>query len=110
MTSDARTQRLIDEFEDGATWHGDHSIRHGLARVLRHLIDTEASINDEGSWYAVSATTLWDLAEALEAPTLVDRALDGDATAARQFLYEAGFTDKQGHWLPQYQPPQETHD
>jgi hypothetical protein len=28
----------------------------------------------------------------------------GDATAAKQFLHEAGFTDKQGQWLPQYQP------
>lgn len=24
--------------------------------------------------------------------------------AAKQFLHEAGFTDKQGQWLPQYQP------
>lgn len=110
MTSDARTQRLIDEFHDGATWHGGHSIRHGLARVLHHLTDTEARWSDDGSWYGVPARTLEELAEALEAPTLLDRALAGDATAARQFLFNAGFTDKQGQWLPQYQSPQESHD
>ena len=39
-----------------------------------------------------------------EPPTLMERAMNGDATAAKQFLHEAGFTDKQGQWLPQYQP------
>ena len=34
----------------------------------------------------------------------MERAMAGDATAAKQFLHEAGFTDKQGQWLPQYQP------
>jgi hypothetical protein len=43
-----------------------------------------------------------DLAAA--APTLLDRAMAGDATAAKQFLHKAGFTDRQGRWLPQYQP------
>jgi hypothetical protein len=37
-------------------------------------------------------------------PTLLERAMAGDATAARQFLREAGFTDERGQWLPQYQP------
>jgi hypothetical protein len=41
---------------------------------------------------------------AFDAPTLLDRAMKGDAAAAKQFLHEAGFTDKQGQWLPQYQP------
>jgi hypothetical protein len=41
-------------------------------------------------------------------PTLMKRALAGDTTAAKQFLHEAGFTDKQGQWLPQYQPITET--
>ena len=40
----------------------------------------------------------------LATPTLMERAMGGDATAAKQFLHEAGFTDKQGQWLPQYQP------
>ena len=49
--------------------------------------------------------------QALEAPTLMERALAGDATAAKQFLHEAGFTDKHGQWLPQYQPiPETTND
>ena len=30
--------------------------------------------------------------------------------AAKQFLHEAGFTDKQGQWLPQYQPIPEAND
>ena len=51
------------------------------------------------------------LSDALQAPTLLVRAMGGDATAARQFLHEAGFTDKQGQWLPQYQPtPEDTND
>jgi len=44
------------------------------------------------------------LAEQPVGPTLMERALAGDATAAKQFLHEAGFTDKHGQWLPQYQP------
>jgi hypothetical protein len=41
----------------------------------------------------------------------MERALAGDATAAKQFLHEAGFTDKHGQWLPQYQPiPETTND
>ena len=63
------------------------------------------------SWYAVPARTLEYLADTLEAPSLMERALAGDATAARQFLHEAGFTDNQGQWLPQYQPtPEDTND
>jgi hypothetical protein len=51
------------------------------------------------------------LSDALQAPTLLERAMAGDATAAKQFLHEAGFTDKQGQWLPQYQPiPEATND
>jgi hypothetical protein len=47
------------------------------------------------------------LSDALQAPTLLVRAMAGDATAAKQFLHEAGFTDQQGQWLPQYQPTPE---
>ena len=51
------------------------------------------------------------LAASLTAPTLLERAMAGDATAAKRFLHEAGFTDKQGQWLPQYQPiPEATND
>ena len=100
MTSEARADRILDEFTEGAY----RSIRHGLARVLHHLVDTEACYSDEESWYAVPANTLTDLADVLEAPTLLDRAMAGDKQAARQFLHEAGFTDASGNWLPQYQP------
>ena len=34
--------------------------------------------------------------------TRVTRALAGDKEAARQFLYEAGFTDKEGNLRPPY--------
>lgn len=104
MTSDTRAQRLIDEFEESASFYEGYSIRHGIAAVLRHLADTDAQYGDMESWYAVPVRTLEDLADALTAPTLMERALAGDATAAKQFLHEAGFTDKQGQWLPQYQP------
>ena len=106
-TSNTRVQRLIDEFEEAASFYEGYSIRHGIAAVLRHLADTEA---DMESWYAVPTRTLEDLADALEAPTLLERAMKGDATAAKQFLHEAGFTDKQGQWLPQYQPILEAND
>jgi hypothetical protein len=109
MTSNARAQRLIDEFEQGRDFAGGYSVRHGIAAVLRHLVDTEAE--EDVSWGVVSARTLQYLADALEAPTLLERAMAGDATAAKQFLHEAGFTDKQGQWLPQYQPtPKATND
>ena len=101
MTSDTRAQRLVDEFEEGAAFAGGHSIRHGIAAVLRHLVATET---DPESWGAVPARTLEDLADALTAPTILERAMNGDAAAAKQFLHEAGFCDKAGQWLPQYQP------
>lgn len=106
MTSNTRAQRLIDEFEDAAYMYSTFpfSIRHGIAAVLRHLADTDAQYGDMESFYAVPTRTLEDLADALEAPTLMERAMKGDAAAAKQFLHEAGFTDKQGQWLPQYQP------
>jgi hypothetical protein len=109
MTSNTRAQRLIDEFEEGAAldFGKGFSFRHGIAAVLRHLVDTEA---EDVSWGAVSARTLEDLADTLEAPTLMERAMAGDAVAAKQFLHEAGFTDKQGQWLPQYQPIPESTD
>lgn len=106
MTSNTRAQRLIDEFEDAAYMDSASplSIRHGIAAVLRHLANTDAQYGDMESFYAVPTRTLEDLADELEAPTLLERAMKGDATAAKQFLHEAGFTDKQGQWLPQYQP------
>ena len=111
MTSASRVLRLIDEFEDAAYLDGgSYSIRHGIAAVLRHLADTDAQYGDMESFYAVPVRTLEDLADALEAPTLLERAMKGDAAAAKQFLHEAGFTDKQGHWLPQYQLTHKAND
>jgi hypothetical protein len=113
MTSSTRAQRLIDEFEEAATnWdNGSYSVRHGIAAVLRHLADTDAQSSAMESFYAVPVCTLEDLADALEAPTLLERAMLGDVTAAKQFLHEVGFTDKKGQWLPQYLPtPEATND
>ena len=104
MTSATRAQRLIDEFEEATSFYEGYSVRHGIAAVLRHLADTDAQYGDTESWYAVPVRTLEDLADALTAPNLLERAMNGDATAAKQLLHEAGFTDKQGQWLPQYQP------
>ena len=63
MTSQARAQRLVDEFCDAA-WDGDGalSVRHGIARVLSHLADTES----DPSFNAIPARTLEDLADTLE--------------------------------------------
>ena len=101
MTSPTRAQRLVDEFEEGAAFAGGHSIRHGIAAVLTHLAATEF-ISER--WRAAPISALEDMAEALTAPSLLERALAGDAAAARQFLLEAGFTDEQGQLRPQYQP------
>ena len=105
MICPSRAQRLVDEFEEAATdWEaGKYNIRQGIAGVLRHIADTDSQYGDMESFYAVPVRTLEDLADALDAPTLMERAMKGDAAAAKQFLHEAGFTDKQGHWLPQYQ-------
>ena len=108
MTIDARAQRLVDEFEKAASCYEGYHIRRGIAAVLRRLADREACYADEESWYAVPARTLENLADSLEEPTLFDRAMDGDASAARHFLHEAGFTDASGNWLPQYQLPEES--
>ena len=112
MTSDTRAQRLIDEFEEAATnWdNGSYSVRHGIAAVLRHLADTDAQYGDMESFYAVPVRTLEDLADTLQAPTLLERAMKGDWKAARQFLYDAGFTDQHGQLLPQYQSIPEAND
>lgn len=89
----SRAQRLIDEFEEG------QSVRHGIAKVLTHLAGT---YGDQESWYAIPASTLVQLAAELTAPTMLDRALAGDKEAARQFLFKAGFTDKDGNLHPRY--------
>jgi len=103
MISDSRAQRLVDEFEEAASSYEGYSVRHGIAAVLRHLVDIDAQFGDMESFYAVPASTLEDMADVLTAPTLMERAMAGDAIAAKQFLYRAGFTDEQGQWLPQYQ-------
>ena len=104
MTSKSRAERLIDEFNQAACGPRDaFMVSHGIAAVLRHLADTET---DAESFYAVPQQTLHELADALTAPSLLDRAMLGDAAAARQFLYEVGFTDEHGQWLPQFRTPE----
>lgn len=103
MTSPTRAQRLVDEFEEGAHFGEGYDVRAGIAAVLTHLVATEAELRP-GAWYAVPINVLENMAEALTAPSLEERALAGDAAAARQFLHEAGFTDERGQLLPQYQP------
>ena len=113
MTSDTRAQRLIDEFEEGAAlvFGNGFSFRHGIAAVLRHIADTHDSYSDgDEFWHGVTTNTLEGLADTLEAPTLMERAMNGDAAAAKQFLHKAGFCDQQGQWLPQYQPISEDND
>ena len=103
--SDSRAQRLVDEFLEGAASTGGHSVRHGIAAVLRHVIDTEDDLED---WGGITFCDLEAVITALTAPTLLDRALAGEPWAARQFLRESGFTDERGELLPQFRPEGET--
>jgi hypothetical protein len=71
----------------------------------------EASLGHHYLWVAALNRAHAALAEDPVGPTLMERAMTGDATAAKQFLHQAGFTDKDGQWLPQYQPiPDATND
>ena len=125
MPDPTNAQRLVDEFKDGAARASGFSIRHGIAQVLYELVDQV--VPEEDAPYSVdppeSMNTIAIFAAhaertrlrgelvkimfELRAPTLMERAMSGDAAAARQFLHEAGFTDQQGQWLPQYQPTPE---
>jgi len=92
----SRAQRLIEEFELG------ESVREGIANVLTHLASAWDTYSDEGDLHGVRVALLEDMAEELTAPSLLTRALAGDKEAARQFLYKAGFTDKEGNLRPPY--------
>jgi hypothetical protein len=97
----SRAQRLIEEFEEG------ESVRHGIAKVLMHLaysVDWLVCESEGENMVAVPVSTLDELAEELTAPSLLNRALLGDKGAARQFLFEAGFTDEHGQLRPPYRP------
>jgi hypothetical protein len=95
-----RAQRLIEKFEYG------QNTRHGIANVLLHLAITWDNYSDDDTLVGVRCSTLRDLAAELTAPTLMDRALAGDKDAARQFLFEAGFTDEHGQLTGPYEPEQ----
>jgi hypothetical protein len=94
----SRAQRLIEEFEEG------EDVRHGIAKVLMHLANAWDSYSDDTTLVGVRCSTLEDMAEELTAPSLLNRALLGDKGAARQFLFEAGFTDEHGQLRPPYRP------
>jgi hypothetical protein len=129
MTSSARAQRLVDEFEDCSSQLRGFRIRHGIAAVLYELVEQlvpeeraphSADPPESANTIAIYAMhaertrlrgELVEIMDALTAPTPLERALAGDAAAAKQFLHEAGFTDQQGQWLPQYLPTnQEDHE
>ena len=101
MCLSARAQRLVDEFNEGAEilGRGTTSVRHGIAAVLRHIADTET---DEESFYSVPSGWLYYMQHELSVPTLLDKALNGDTLAAKEFLRRNGFTDADGQLLPQY--------
>ena len=90
----SRAQQLIEEFKEG------ESVREGIANVLLHLAATWDNYSDnlhgDEFWHGVTVDTLEEFAAELNAPCLLTRALSGDKEAAKQFLYEAGFTDKDG--------------
>lgn len=108
MISESRVERLIQEFECGAAVGlGGSSIRHGIAATLKHIVYTEATYADSESSYSVPACVLEEMVEALAAPTLLERALSGDAASARQFLHQSGIIDEHGNLMPQYQSTKE---
>jgi len=95
-----RAQRLIEEFEEG------ESVREGIANVLIHLAVAWDSYSDDTTLVGVRCSTLEDMAAELTAPCLLTRALAGDKDAARQFLFEAGFTDEHGQLTGPYKSEQ----
>ena len=111
MNSETRIERIVEEFEEAAYKEtGGCNIKHGIAALLRHIASTEdVYCEDDGFLHGVPVDALESLADALTAPTLLDRALSGDKAAAKQFLYEAGFTDASGQLMPHYQS-QETNN
>ena len=95
-----RAQRLIEEFEEG------ESVREGIANVLFHLAVAWGSYSDDTTPVGVRCSTLGAMAKELKAPCLLTRALAGDKDAARQFLFEAGFTDEHGQLTGPYKSEQ----
>ena len=80
-------------------WHGGRSFcRHAIAPEQVKRVVLRGSVDAFHQWLAAVHQ------DALEAPTLMERAMAGDATAAKQFLHEAGFTG------PQYQSTPEPDD
>lgn len=60
MTSQARAQRLVDEFWEHAEDEDErldvvHQVRRGIAAVLRHLADTEAGLESFNAVPALEA-------------------------------------------------------
>ena len=96
----SRAQRLVEEFNKAT------STRHCIARVLTHLADTYGDVE---SFYAVPTSTLRELVTELTAPDALERAMAGDADAARQFLQELGLIDENGQLLPPYRS-EDLHD
>jgi len=95
-----RAQRLIEEFEEG------QDTRHGIANVLTLLANVWESYSDDTTLVGVRCSTLEDMAAELAAPCLLTRALAGDKDAAKQFLFEAGFTDEHGQLTGPYKSEQ----
>ena len=93
-----RAQRLIEEFEEGAT------VAEGLANVLFHLAAVWDNYSDDATLVGVRCSTLEDIATELTAPTLFDRALAGDPDASRQILQKMGVIDANGQLTENYRP------
>jgi len=98
---------VAEAIEDAAyaAWVIKDDSRSIAISTLRALADQAGSMKH---WHIDQIPSI---AAELEAPTLLECAINGDSNAAKKFLHEAGFTDKQGQWLPQYQPiPETTND
>jgi hypothetical protein len=82
-----RARRMVDELRRST------KPEQGLADALLYLAAEEDS---------VSRATLLALACELRAPSTLDRALAGDANAAKEFLFDNGFIDEDGNIHPRY--------
>ena len=100
----AELQRLVKAYDDhGGNWPEDdiEAFRQAVERA-RALLDQP---EPEGPALEPRGCPTPGACSCPTSPTVppeLTRALNGDKEAARQFLYEAGFTDKEGNLRPPY--------
>jgi len=71
---------------------------------LYQLLNEKECTDERRRWDQAFADTIYRSTHRTSptVPSDLTRALNGDKEAARQFLYKAGFTDKEGNLRPPY--------